>query len=103
MLMNAISRTLRDLRTRSGLGLKRVAPLVGITHSHLSKVENGVKRPSAELIVRLATLYGTDADELLILMGELPPDILEILRNDGKAAITLLRSEYGTPSSKPRE
>ena len=96
--MQPVGKQLRDLRRGTGLGLKRVAPRVGVTHSHLSKVENGVKQPSVDLVIRLSAFYGSDVDELLAAMGELPHDVIQILRTEGKAAINLLRAEYAKPS-----
>ena len=84
---------------RSGKSLKRVAPLVKVSYSHLSKVENGIKQPSPQLVGRLSKLYDADVDDLLVTMGELPEDVTKILQMQGKDAIDLLRNEYGNPEN----
>jgi transcriptional regulator with XRE-family HTH domain len=88
---------LRELRSQTGLGIKRVAPELGITYTYLSKLETNQVRPSAELVDRMATYYGYDRDLLLIAADRVPPDILEILREHPGDAIAYLRSTFGQP------
>ena len=90
----SVGELLRDLRLRSGLGIKSAAPEVGISYSYLSKIENGVKRPSLGLISELCKLYDADADVVIAKAGALPPDVKEIVRTHGKDAFELLRSKY---------
>jgi len=91
---------LKRLRLASGQGIKRVAPQVGVSYSYLSKVENGLKKPSVDLLARLSDLYGVDSDELLAKLGELPSDVKEILQSEGKAVLDLVRKEYSDPSKR---
>lgn len=85
---------LRELRVRCGLGIKSAAPLVGISYSYLSKIENNVKQPSLGLITELCKLYGADADTVIAKSGALPPDVKEIVKTHGKDVFDLLRSTY---------
>lgn len=91
---------LRRLRLATGQGIKRVAPQVGVSYSYLSKVENGLKKPSVDLLTRLSDLYGVDSDELLAKLGELPSDVKAILKSEGKAVLDLVRKEYSDPSKR---
>lgn len=85
---------LRGLRKQADLGLKAVAPKVKVSYTYLSKVENGHKKPSPELIQKLCALYNTDSDELISKLGQLPSDIQQIIEMNGKEVFDLLRERY---------
>ncbi len=91
-----IGATLRDLRKHTKLGIKTVAPKVGVSYTYLSKIENDVKLPSPGLIMMLCDLYGVDADNLIAKLGTIPEDIQEIVKEHGKEAFDLLRSTYSS-------
>jgi len=93
-LSKNVGTRLREMRKHSKYGLKGAAPKVGISYTHLSKVENGVKVPSQGLIMQLCELYGTDPDQLLAMNGTLPADIKVIVQTHGKEAFDLLRSAF---------
>jgi transcriptional regulator with XRE-family HTH domain len=86
---------LRSLRKRADLGLKAVAPKVKVSYTYLSKIENGHKKPSPELIEKLCALYKTDPDDLISKLGQLPSDIQQIIETNGKEVFDLLRERYG--------
>jgi transcriptional regulator with XRE-family HTH domain len=88
---------LRRLRRRADLGLKSVAPRVKVSYTYLSKVENGHKTPSPDLIERLCALYGADPDELISRIGRLPSDIQRIIRLNGKEVFEFIRQRYPQP------
>jgi transcriptional regulator with XRE-family HTH domain len=88
---------LRELRSRKGLGIKRVAPELGISYTYLSKLESDQVRPSAELVGRMATYFEYDRDLMLLAADRVPPDILEILREHPEDAIDYLRATFGQP------
>lgn len=73
---------LRELRTRLGLSLRELGDIVSIDYTYLSKIENGVLPPPSEkVIAQLAEALNADKDELLILAGKIPTDIIPALRN----------------------
>jgi HTH-type transcriptional regulator, competence development regulator len=86
---------LRNLRAKTGLGIKKVAPELGISYTYLSKLENDEKKPSEELIARIADYYGDAADELLVAAGRVPAEVLSILQRDPEKAIAFLRQRFG--------
>ncbi len=90
-----LGKRLRKLREKQGRGIKQVAPEIGLSYSYLSKLENGLLEPSENTIQRLATFYGEDPEVIGILAGKLPSDVLEILQNDPKAAVQILRERFG--------
>jgi predicted nucleotidyltransferase/DNA-binding XRE family transcriptional regulator len=58
---------LRGLRLQRKLSLRQVAGTVGIDVAILSKVERGKRRISKELVLKMASLYNHDAEELMVL------------------------------------
>lgn len=85
---------LRKLRMLTKLGIKTVAPKAGISYTYLSKIENDVKVPSPGLISELCKVYGVNADDIIAMLGVVPPDIQIIVKEHGKEAFDLLRSTY---------
>jgi transcriptional regulator with XRE-family HTH domain len=73
---NAFGDRIRELRKSKGYSLRKLAPLVGVGFSYLSKVENNRLdfdgSPSESLIHRLADVLEADEDELLLLARHLP-------------------------------
>jgi HTH-type transcriptional regulator, competence development regulator len=86
---------LRDLRNRAGLGIKRLAPELGVSYTYLSKLENNAVAPSEELVGKVATYFNYDRDRLLISAGKVPAEILRILQNHPDDAVDFLRERFG--------
>ena len=90
----AFGESLRDLRTQRGLGIKRLAPELGVSYSYLSKLEANLTRPSEDLIRRVATYFGQDEDPLFVAADRIPPDLLLILKEHPDAAAKYLRERF---------
>jgi transcriptional regulator with XRE-family HTH domain len=86
---------LRALRSELGMGIKRLAPELGVTYSYLSKLENNEVSPSEDLVRRVARYFDYDSDQLLLSAGKVPDEILEILRSNPEASIEFLRKRFG--------
>jgi transcriptional regulator with XRE-family HTH domain len=86
---------LRQLRANRGVGIKRLAPELGVTYTYLSKLENSEVGPSEEFVTRVAHYFKYDRDELLLSAGKVPKEILEILRTHPQDAIEFLRERFG--------
>jgi transcriptional regulator with XRE-family HTH domain len=56
---------LRQVRTQRGVTLTHVAAVTGISKSTLSRLENGERRPSLELLLPLARAYQVPLDDLV--------------------------------------
>jgi transcriptional regulator with XRE-family HTH domain len=56
---------LRRLRERRGVTLTALAAKTGISKSTLSRLENGQRKPSLELLLPLAEAYHVPLDELV--------------------------------------
>ena len=85
----------RRLRAHRGLGIKRLAPELGVTYSYLSKLENGEVGPSEEFVSRVSKYFHHDKNELLLSAGKVPADVLEILRSNPQDAVKFLRERFG--------
>jgi transcriptional regulator with XRE-family HTH domain len=68
---------LQNLRKEKGLSQKRLAAVVGVHHTYLSKVESEkldfALYPGEELVKKLAVALEADETELLLLAKKVPP------------------------------
>jgi transcriptional regulator with XRE-family HTH domain len=94
------SQILRHLRTKAGLGIKRLAPELGVSYTYVSKLENGEVHPSADLVGRVADYFDYNRDRLLLSAGKIPEEILEILREHPDDALEFLRERFGGKNAK---
>lgn len=86
---------LRDLRSTKGIGIKQLAPELGVTYTYLSKLEHNQVRPSRELVGRIAQYFSYDQNRLLLAADKVPSDVMEILRRHPDEAIALLHERFG--------
>jgi len=73
---------LRELRKQAGLTQRELADRVNVDFTYISKIESGaVPPPSEKVILQLVEALNADKDELTILAGKIPPDIVWILKS----------------------
>ena len=65
--METICEKLRQLREESELPLRKVSALLDIDVAILSKMERGERRLTKEVVLKLADIYKSNADDLLVL------------------------------------
>ncbi|WP_285732968.1 XRE family transcriptional regulator [Nocardiopsis sp. ATB16-24] len=63
--LEAVGPRLRALRRQRGSTLDALAEATGISVSTLSRLESGARRPTLELLLRLARAHGVSLDELV--------------------------------------
>jgi HTH-type transcriptional regulator, competence development regulator len=85
---------LRQLRDDTGTGIKRLAPDLGVSYTYLSKLENDVAIPSEDFVAKVAKYFNYDQSRLLLAAGKVPPDILDILRENPDAALQFLKERF---------
>jgi len=71
----SLSINIKRLREEKGLLQKQVASQVGLGISHYSKIENGQRDASVELLDKLARLYGITIDQIVHMDVDVPKEI----------------------------
>lgn len=93
-MQTTFGQTIKHLRKTEGIGIKTLAPKIGVDHTYLSKLENDKVFPSAGVVRRFAKYFKYDEEELLVLADRIPEDVRRILRENPKEAITVLRERF---------
>jgi len=85
----------RRMRSETGLGIKRLAPELGVSYSYLSKLENNELNPSEEFVERAAKYFKADRNHMLLSAGKIPTEVMKILQEHPEDAVELLRAKFG--------
>ncbi len=65
-IMQRLGKKLRTLRKQQNMTLKELALALGFTsHSFVSEIETGKKKPTTELIIKMADLFNVSVDQLV--------------------------------------
>jgi len=83
-----IGKKLRELREEKGLLLRQVAAELEVDTAYISKMERGEKNIKREFIIKLASIYDTNPDELLTLW--VADKVFDIIK-DEKSAVDALK------------
>jgi transcriptional regulator with XRE-family HTH domain len=75
---DALGDYLREQRTEAKLSLRQLAQATGISNPYLSQIERGLRRPSAEVLQKIAKSLQISAETLYVQAGILSPDDHEI-------------------------
>ncbi len=68
--MKSLGKTLKNARELIPFTLRQVEEAVGISNAYLSQLENDkIKKPSANVLYKLANLYNVELDSLLAAAG----------------------------------
>lgn len=100
-VLDAIGPRLRTLRQRRGLTLGDLATRTGTSVSTLSRLESGQRRPTLELLLPLAHVYGVPLDELVGAPPTGDPRVhLRPIRRHGTTFVPLSRRAGGLQAYK---
>ena len=94
--MKSLGQTLKDARESIPLTLRQVEEAAGISNAYLSQLENEkIKKPSANVLYKLATMYGLHLDVLLAAAGIIQekPGIRSNLSNNAALSAEKLTTE----------
>jgi len=84
--------TVRELRTRKQISLRKFAERIGISATYLSKIEREeFKPPSRDKIKEIADALGQDYDEMLALADKTAPDLEQAILSHPKQIAAFLR------------
>src|SRR5215207_7362126 len=91
-MLDAVAPRLRELRRRRGYTLAELAAETGISTSTLSRLESGLRRPTLDLLIRLAAAYRASLDDLVGAPQIADPRIHpKPIYREGRAIIPLTR------------
>jgi len=92
-MANEFGNTIRKVRLKKGLTLKKLALLVGISATYLSLIERGKLNPPIDAKVKqLADLLEIDRDDLMYLAGRLALDVRDIVKSEPEIITKLARA-----------
>ncbi|MFJ4681786.1 helix-turn-helix domain-containing protein [Streptomyces sp. NPDC088789] len=100
-VLDAVGPQLRALRRARGITLAELSATTGVSESTLSRLESGRRRPSLELLLPLARVYGVPLDDLVGAPSTGDPRIhLKPITRFGMTFIPLSRRPGGTHAFK---
>lgn len=94
--MKSLGKTLKDARELIPLTLRQVEEAAGISNAYLSQLENEkIKKPSANVLYKLANLYNIEMNSLLAAAGiiQASPDAKSKLLNSAALSAEKLTQE----------
>lgn len=93
----SLGRYLRTKREAAGLGPRELARLAGVDHGYIIRLEGAQKRnPSADTLLKIASVLELDPTELLGFIGIKPPVVLPSME-------AVFRKKYGLTEEEARE
>jgi transcriptional regulator with XRE-family HTH domain len=99
--LDLVGPRLKGIRKQRGVTLTDVAERTGISKSTLSRLENGQRRPSLELLLPLAQAYRVPLDDLVGAPEVADPRIrLKARKINGRTVIPLTRQPNGVQAWK---
>ena len=99
----SLGATIRAGREAIGMSVRKLAEEVGLAPSNVLRFENGERRPSADVVRRLARVLGLDTTMLLELADRELPSFPMYLRTKYKLssdAITELEGHFAEVSKR---
>lgn len=63
--MERIGEKLKTLRLRHSLTTRQLAEYLQTTNSQISRIENGLRKPSGDLIVKISDFFNIPLDKLM--------------------------------------
>ena len=64
--MESLGETIKRIRIEKGLPLRTIAASLNIDQAILSKMERGLRNPSRDLVVKMASYFGLSENDLLV-------------------------------------
>lgn len=89
----SFGKLLARLRQEKGVGIKTLAPAIGVNYTYISKIENEKSQPSVELIQRIADYFHCDEELLMIAAGRVPTKVMKVIQENPEEVLAFLRSK----------
>ena len=85
-------RAIETLRASKNLTREEVARLAGISYSYLSEIERGLKRPSSDIVSRIARAFGMKGSAFLQYVEELSAPLPDDMKPVAAVQLPLKRA-----------
>ena len=96
--MSPFGELLRNLRKEKKVTQRRLAELVGIDFTYISKIENGSMDPPAEdKIVRIAEVLDVDPDDLILAAKKVPSRFQKLIVENSNVPVFLRKASRLSP------
>jgi transcriptional regulator with XRE-family HTH domain len=69
---------IREQRTLAEISVRKLAERAGVSNPYLSQVERGLRRPSADILQRIAKALEISSESLYVRAGILDPDTNDV-------------------------
>ena len=97
--MSEFGDMLKSLRVEKKISQRKLAELVGIDFTYISKIECGTEAPPAEsTIINIAKYLGEDSDKMLLAAKKIPSDFQKIIMENKDVQIFLHKAPNITAS-----
>lgn len=91
--MSDFGKILKAFRTKKEISQRKLAELVGIDFTYISKIESGTMDPPAEdKIVKMAEILGEDPDAMLIAAKKIPSQFQKTITENKDMAMFLRKA-----------
>ena len=90
-------RAIETLRASKDLSREEVAQLARISLSYLSEIERGLKRPSADIVAKIARAFGMKGSSFLQYVEELSAPLSEVPEEEPLARAVQMPLKRGRP------
>jgi len=78
--MSEFGNMLKSLRAEKKISQRKLAELVGIDFTYISKIESGTMEPPAEgTIVKIAQVLGEDPEKMVLAAKKVPSDFQKVI------------------------
>lgn len=100
--MSTFSQELKKLRKQKRITQRKLAELIGVDFSYISKMENDklVHSPSETILRKIASVLGVDADSLIVLANKVPSNLQNNIVNDNLVVDFLRVAPKMTPKQR---
>lgn len=96
--MSEFGEILKTLRKEKKITQRKLAELVGIDFTYISKIESGAMDPPAEdKIVKIAEVLGEQPDTLIIAAKKIPRNFQKLITNNQELPVFLRKASKFTP------
>ncbi|RYG55745.1 XRE family transcriptional regulator [bacterium] len=83
---------IRQNREKAELSLAGLGRRVGVTPQHIFNIERGNVKATPVICIQLAIHLRLDSDEVMLMAGHTPPDVLTLLQENPQTGCALLRT-----------